>query len=74
MYRAQWRSYIRVPRFNRVAQAALRMRGFNFRSKPYQDFSLGLDGQLAWLVRKWQGAAAACEPHCSAGHSASELG
>jgi hypothetical protein len=50
-----------------------RLPGLDFRSKPYQDFSLRLDDQLTCLVQKWHSPTGA-EPDCSERESASKCG
>ena len=74
MSRTRWNSRILATTRTAVPRGGCRMRGFNFRSKPYQDFSLSLDNQLAELVRKWQTKSPGVDAHCSAGHCGAELG
>lgn len=65
--RARWKNR---PESGRVQY---RLPGIDFRSKPYQEFSLRLDDQLTCLVQKWR-APAGAEPHCSERHSTSQCG
>jgi hypothetical protein len=51
-----------------------RLKGFDFQSKPYQDFSLNLDDQLACLVQKWRPRREDDVFDCSSQQSTSELG
>lgn len=66
--RRRWRKQSFFPGIPR------RLPGFDFRSKPYQEFSLNLDEQLACLVGRWRPRDHNDLPDCPAQESTSELG